>query len=48
MARSALVARADLGKKTDLEIARSMLKRGMDKQQVLMIFDGNREVEDKL
>jgi hypothetical protein len=48
MARSALVARADLGKKTDLEIARSMLKRGMDKQQVLMIFDGNKEVEDNL
>jgi hypothetical protein len=48
MARAALVAKADLGRKTDLEIARGMMKRGMDEQHVRMIFSGNQEVQDKL
>jgi hypothetical protein len=48
MARAALVARADLSKKSDLEIARSMVAKGLDRQHVLTMFAGNEEVENGL
>lgn len=48
MARAALVARADLSKKTDLQIAKSMVAKGMDREHVLTMFAGNTEVEEGL
>jgi hypothetical protein len=48
MARAALVARADLSKKSDLEIARSMVAKGLDRAHVLTMFAGNTEVEEGL
>ena len=48
MARAALVAKSDLSKKTDLEIAKSMLDKGMDREHVLTIFSSSTEVQEGL
>ena len=48
MARAALMARADLSKKSDLQIAQAMLARGMDKEAVKTMFSANQDVVDKL
>jgi uncharacterized protein YjiS (DUF1127 family) len=48
MARAALVAKADLTKKTDLEIAKSMVAKGMDRESVLALFTGNGDVQEGL
>jgi hypothetical protein len=48
MARAALVAKSDLSKKTDLEIARSMIDKGMEREHVLTIFSSSIEVQEEL
>jgi len=48
MARAALVAKSDLSKKSDLEIAKSMLAKGLEREHILTIFSGNTSVEEGL
>jgi len=48
MARAALVAKSDLSKKSDLEIAKSMLDKGMEREHVLTIFASSVEVQEGL
>lgn len=48
MSRAALEAKADIGKRTDLEIAQGMMAKGLTRDQVLTIFTGNKELEEKL
>jgi hypothetical protein len=48
MSRAALAAKADLGKQSDIELARGMLDRGMDREHVLLYFPGSKDVEEGL
>lgn len=45
---SALRSKADLTKKSDADLAKEMVLSGMDKEQVLALYEGNQSVETAL
>jgi len=45
---AALKAKADLSKKSDVDLAREMLAAGMEKEQVLALYENNESVRDAL
>ena len=48
MALSALRSKADLTKKSDADLAKEMVLSGMDKEQVMALYEGNDAVERAL
>lgn len=45
---AALKSKADLTKKTDVDLAVELVRGGMDREQVMALYEGNREVEEAL
>jgi hypothetical protein len=45
---SALKSKADMGKKSDLDVAKDLLKSGLSREQVLALYEGVAEVTGNL
>ena len=48
MSLAALEAKKELGKKSNVELAEDMVRRGMEKQHVLAYFNNSREVQNAI